>query len=525
MRAGGRRASGAVAACVLLLLASFADSAAGLDAAQRRGRRIYREGIGTGPIEVRLASGVRLPGSRFPCIACHMEDGTGTLEGGVRSADITWQVLSKEFGGVRPSGRAHPPYDEQALIRAVTQGRDPAGNALHEVHPRYTMGASDLADLAAYLKVLGTEPVPGVGDNEIRIGILLPSSGPLAAAGAEVRAMLSAYFRELNARGGLFRRTVSLVPFPFDPSDGGGAAAAARAAVEADAVLAFLGNVGGAPGDEAARLLAEARVPVIAPLYSVPHSGYGADRYTFHIPASVSDQARVAVDFLALELPRPASRMALVHARDPSGEAGAAGAREQAARHSVAVADVVAFVPGTFSPAETVRRLREKEPDAVLFFGAGRDFAALVAEAERQGWRPVFAAPAAMVGGTMSAAPRGAAARIYLVSPLDVPESSAEFARFAEMGRRHGVPGEHRAFQVVAYAGAKLLEEGLRRAGRAVTREKFVKALGGLYEFRTGVTPPVSYDDNRRSGTRGAAILAPGPGGGLVPVFPWREPK
>jgi len=110
---------------VLVLLVLFAGAAGGegLTGAQKRGKRIYMEGKGRHKVSAFLLSaGIRAPGSGFPCINCHLSGGTGQLEGGVQSADITWFNLTKEFSGKRPSGRSHPPYDEESLMTAITSG-------------------------------------------------------------------------------------------------------------------------------------------------------------------------------------------------------------------------------------------------------------------------------------------------------------------------------------------------------------------------------------------------------------------
>ncbi|MBP2682633.1 MAG: putative cytochrome c, partial [Deltaproteobacteria bacterium] len=263
---------------------------------------------------------------------CHLAGGTGQREGGVRSADITWFHLTKEHPGKRATGRVHPAYDEETVMAAITEGVDPAGNALDAAHPRYRMTREDLEDLVAYIKVMDREAVPGVTDNAVRVGILLPEKGPLAEAGREVQALLTGVFAEVNARGGLYSRSLSLVPVPFDPDGTDGALPAARNAVESDDVFCFLANVGGQADDRTARYLSTRGVPVIVPLLSAPEGGYGAGRYTFHVFASIRDQARVMTDFLAERLRRPANRVGILHAEDGSGRAGAEGAKEKPSR-------------------------------------------------------------------------------------------------------------------------------------------------------------------------------------------------
>ncbi|MBI2217615.1 MAG: ABC transporter substrate-binding protein [Candidatus Rokubacteria bacterium] len=515
-----------VGAAVLLVPAVIA--AAGLSEAERRGKRIYIEGRGRGPISAYLV-GPRLsaPGSAFPCANCHLGEGPGVKEGGVQAADIRHATLTKAFEGVRPSGRAHPPYADGDLERAVAFGADPGGNALHEAHPRYAMSPDDLADLVAYLKIVGREPVPGVTEREVRVGVLLPDRGPLAEAGNAVTRLLRGYFDEVNARGGLFRRALTLVPVLFDPAREDSVTAAVREVVEEENLFCLLANVGVPPDHESLKALSAAQVPVIAPLQVALDGGYGADRYTFHVWASIRDQARVMVDFLTQAASRAPARLAVLHVSDASGEAAAAGAREQLAKHGRSVVAEVAFAPGRLSAPEIVSRLRDASAEAVLFFGSGTDVLAFLDETERQQWRPLVLAPAPMVGRSLLSLPAGVARSVYLASPIASPDPAArETAEFLRLAARSAGSGDHRSFQMLAFAGAKLLEEGLRRSGRDVSRQRVVDALGSLWRFPTGVTPPLTYSGNRRVGALGSQILAiDAEQGRLTVAAPWREPR
>jgi len=517
-----------LAAVLFLLLAPLVAVAAGLSEAEKRGKRIYLEGKGRRPVfAVLLSAGIKAPGAVFPCINCHLAAGTGQLEGGVQSADVTWYTLTKEFSGKRPSGRTHPPYDDESMVAAVTSGLDPAGNELDPAHPRYEMEREDLEDLVAYIKVMDREAVPGVTDNEVRVGILLPEKGPLAEAGREVRALLSGHFAEVNVRGGLYNRSLVLVPLLFDPAAEGAAVEEARKAVSGEEVFCFLANVGLSPEDEASRYLERAKVPVLVPLLSAPESGYGAGRYTFHVLASIRDQARVMTDFLEERLRKPANRVGLLYAQDGSGRAGAEGAKEQMKMHELAPAAEESFSPGAFSAAGAVTRLRDKAVDAVLYFGGPREAIAFAREADGRGWRPLFVAPAPMVGNALTSAPAEFLGSVYVASPFEVPDSaSRKMAEFFRLGEKYGVGKGHRTFQFLAYSGAILLEEGLKRSGKGVTREKLVDSIGNVWKLETGVTPPLTYTPNRRAGALGAAILKVDPEARrYIPATQWREPR
>jgi hypothetical protein len=99
------------------------------------------------------------------------------------------------------------------------------------------------------------------------------------------------------------------------------------------------------------------------------------------------------------------------------------------------------------------------------------------------------------------------------------PEALAEYHQLA---MAHGLPADHLAAQLSALAGAKVLIEGLTRAGRALTRESLVRALEGLHDFRTGLTPPISYGRERRIGARGAYLFElDATGQRISPVSGW----
>jgi len=93
----------------------------------------------------------------------------------------------------------------------------------------------------------------------------------------------------------------------------------------------------------------------------------------------------------------------------------------------------------------------------------------------------------------------------YPTLPVDhTPAGKQEFAGFHQ---RHNLPRQHLPAQISAYAAAKLFVQGLKAAGRDLSRDKLIDALEALHGFNTGVTPPLTYSANRRIGALGAHIV------------------
>ena len=94
---------------------------------------------------------------RVACADCHGPEGKGgTVYMMMQSFDvpnITWSELTgqeHEEGGHED----HPPYTEETLKRAITQGLDPAGQPLDEFMPEWQMSEQDLNDLVDFIKTL-----------------------------------------------------------------------------------------------------------------------------------------------------------------------------------------------------------------------------------------------------------------------------------------------------------------------------------------------------------------------------------
>ncbi|HYG78911.1 MAG TPA: ABC transporter substrate-binding protein, partial [Pyrinomonadaceae bacterium] len=274
-------------------------AATGLTPQEKRGKQIYVRGttpegreilayLGDDPIEV--------PGSTLPCANCHGLDGRGKPEGGVVPTNLSWETLTKPYEVTQASGRRRPPYTERALELAITRGLDPAGNKLHLAMPRYQMAREDMADLVAYLKRVGTDRDPGLTERSITVGTIVPVRGELAGVGQAIRAALTAFFDEVNSRGGIYNRKVELKV--IETADTPAATAAnLRRTLQDGQVFALAGAFTAGADREIAALADELGVPVIGPLTLSPQTGRPLNRQVFYLLSGLEEQARALVSY------------------------------------------------------------------------------------------------------------------------------------------------------------------------------------------------------------------------------------
>jgi len=499
----------ALLACALACLATLgvgAQSPAQEPAAprplteqERRGRAIYLRGESPAGREIVAAVGeLDVPPTTVTCAGCHGRRGEGKTEGGVTAGNLTWSNLLKSYGHTHPTGRKHGPFTESSFIRAVTAGIDPAGNTLLTAMPRYRMSAEDMADLIAYLKLIETDRDPGLSDTNIEVGVVLPSKGALAETGESMRRVLAAAFEELNARGGVYNRKVSLRVFDTP-----------AAVSQQSQVFAFVGGISAGSDAELAALARAQEVPVVGPSTLMPDAGTPPNRYVFYLLGGVTEQARALANFASSKAELKKTRAAVLYGDGALAVAAAAAAEEQLKKSGWGAVTRQALKQLGADGAEAARRLKQDGAGTVFIFGARGAEGALVKEAAAGGWTPHLFFLGVMDGRDLLAtAPASFKDRIFLAFPT-VPSdvTAAGLSEFRALLEKHKVEPRHTAAQLSAYAAAKIFVDGLQRAGRDLTRERLLTALEGLYEFETGVTPRLTYGPNRRVGAAGAYVL------------------
>ncbi|MDT7603247.1 MAG: hypothetical protein QOF61_1244 [Acidobacteriota bacterium] len=475
---------------------------------ERRGKALYLRGESPSGHEIVAIIGeIDVPASTVTCGGCHGFKGEGKTEGGVTAGNLQWSNLTKPYGHTHPSGRQHGAFDEMSFVRAVTGGVDPRGNTLQVAMPRYRMSAEDMADLVAYLKRIETDRDPGLTDTTIGVGLLVPAKGALGETGQAIRAVTAAYFEEINRQGGIYNRKLELKV--AETGDNPSATSANLERLVAGGQVFALANIFTAGADvEIAALAQKQEVPLVGAITLTPQTATPINRQVFYLLPGVADQARALAAYAAQKSNDKTVRAAIVSADDSLSQLAASSVEEQikSVGRAAPVRSVLPQLQGGL--AATVADLKGKGVQAVFFFGAGAAASGLLVEAEKAGWLPQVYLLGAMTGSDILNAPAGFKEKIFLAFPTVPTDITREGeSNFRALAQKYQLPSGHVAAQLSAYAAAQLLVEGLKRAGQDLSREKLITSLEGLYEYNTGLTPPLSYGPNRRVGAHGAHIV------------------
>jgi ABC-type branched-subunit amino acid transport system substrate-binding protein len=503
-----------------LLAASPAGAAGNPD----RGRQIYHEGTSAGGGMIMAIVGdeaVSLPASALPCVGCHGRDGLGRPEGGVTPPDIRWRELVKKYGHVHEDGRRHPPYDEAGFDRVMRMGLDPAGNRLDRAMPLYEMSAGDMADLVAYMKVLEAEHDPGVGPDRVRVATLLPGDGPRAPLGQAMAGVMAAYFDQVNQAGGVFGRRVELVTIPRADSPDESLENVAGFLAAGD-LFCLVGGYTVGLDDEILSILRPDGVPLIGP-FTLDPGDEVADAAAFYLYPGFEEQVRVLADRAGAELEGDRA-VFLVGPGGARTERLVAAAGDQLRTRWKDRSEAVSYQDGGFDPAAVVPAIAAE--DALIFLGPQPDLDRLLGALAEAGKAPRVYLMSSFLARPLIGAPPAFNERLVIAYPTHTNDVSPRGrAEYQALARTHNLAPDHIQAQVAALAAARLFVEGMRKAGRDLTRSGLVEALESLYAYDTGFTPPLTFGPNRRVGARGAHLVVVDLAAGTYVPVPdgWQE--
>lgn len=496
-------------------------------AAQLAGKRLFESGIGISgeaPQAQVGSGGLALPASALPCANCHGPDGRGRPEGGVTPPDIRWSELVKPYGHVHENRRQHGPFDADSFRIAVTEGLDPAGNRLDQAMPRYLFGAQDLDNLRAYLEHLQKRATPGVGDGTVRVGTLLPLRGPLAEAGQAVRGLLESYVAGVNGEGGVYGRQLELVVAEYAGDAERSLDNLMHLLEDGDGVFALLSPFAAGFERRLTDLAKQRDLPVIAPVVLELDNRPAANTHVFHLLSGGAELARVLADYARDTLELADHDIVLLRS---AGSAWDGAAREVVAHLARDGGDgprQTLYRPGLSDLDAMVAKLAAEDGKAVILLGSGLDPAAFGAAAARAEWYPELLVPGPFASQGVMSLPEGFDGKVFVAYPsLPTDRARADWARYQALLAEAGITRGPHATLVASYAGAELLVEALKRAGRELSRESMLLGLEKVQGFESGLLPPLTYNTTRRIGALGGYVVSVDLSRGVYrPIGPWR---
>ncbi len=338
---------------------------------------------------------------------------------------------------------------------------------------------------ALMLRLLPPLAFAAAAQAQIVVGQTADLSGPAAASVKELNQGASLCIDEINARGGVHGQPVKLVRLD-DRNDPALARGNARKLIEEHgAHVLFLSR--GTPQTQAILpLLAEHGIGLVAPSTGAMALRRPAHPHVFNVRAPYQREAEHAVrhlDTLGIE------RIAVLHVDDSFGEDAAAGAAKGFKAVGKEPLRVEKFDRARPDLAPPVRRIVAAQAQSVLVVGSGEAVAAATRLIREAGSRAqvLTLSNNASRGFVELLGPHAHGVVVTQVFPSERSLKSRVAKEASDLARDRGLAALSPAM-MEGFVSAKVLVEGLRRAGREPTRARIVQAfdtmrrhdLGGL---------------------------------------------
>jgi len=343
--------------------------------------------------------------------------------------------------------------------------------------------------------------VPGVTDTEVVIGATTPLSGPAAAWGTTALGA-EAWAKYVNEQGGVHGRKirVELKDDGYNPGR-----SVANVTEMKDSVFALVGLLGTAVLNANKDNVAEAKLPTIWP-YGNPQVFAKQPReklkYVFMVYPDYGDEGEFLVQ-QAAKLEK-AKKVAVFFQNDDYGKGGLEGVKRgvKGLGGAVSIAAEVSYEVADRELGTHALKIKDSGADTVVFYSTVTHGANLIKEMAKVGYRPkIFASFPLGDRHTM----------FRLLGDL------WEGAYYNVTGAVPGEPEADRIIEILlkqepkfkgresfALAGAVAMMatvEGLKRAGRNLTRENFIEAMESIKNWTPEkITAPITWGPNRRHG-------------------------
>lgn len=361
----------------------------------------------------------------------------------------------------------------------------------------------------------GKTPVPGVTDTTVKVGSFMALSGAAAALGVPIRKGLEASIKSVNDQGGVNGRKIELL-VEDDGYDPAKAVAVTKKLVEQDRVFLVGPALGTAGTLAVVDYLVEQKVPFVHPMTGVSKHAYPVKPTVFAVQPTYPDEAAILTRYAREKL--GGTKVAVLYHNSDYGKEGLAGVQKEAARDGMSVVYSAAHESKDMDFSSPVLKAKEAGADTVIIYALLGQTAAILKEAQKQGLKANFLTSYPNLDGSLLKLAGPAAEGLVTTGWIAPPDDKdPKYQKFVDIYKKYNNGETPSALASAGFVAGEIIVEGLKRAGRDLTREGFSKAMQTLQNFSGLVTPPITYTSDNHSGVTSLRIFR-AKGDNFVPV-------
>ncbi|MDP6394253.1 MAG: ABC transporter substrate-binding protein [Desulfobacterales bacterium] len=333
----------------------------------------------------------------------------------------------------------------------------------------------------------------GVTDTTVLVGCSNSFSGPLVYPGTQlVNYGLEIYFKHINAQGGVHGRKI-VTQYYDDGYKPQNAVANTKRLVEQDKVFAILSPQGTAPVMATVKYLTGNKVPLLFPFQGVPIKGVKTIFTSF---APYPTQSEVVTSWLVEK--KGFKRIGILYQDDKYGYTFRDPAKKVLEKYGLELIAAESYKRGTVDMSAQIAKLKKANLDALILVALPKSGASALKEAHKQGLKGTkIISSGPLTDEKFIILSGGVGEGVWGLSlwPDPVNSQRPAMAEYREMMKKYGKDKDNRPnrYSLFGYFYAKLFVEGLKKAGKNLTRDSYLAALEGMKNWENGIVPAVSF--------------------------------
>ena len=363
----------------------------------------------------------------------------------------------------------------------------------------YTLPSKNLlmALLCVGVFALGTsgsvaQNATGVTDKEVLIGSCAALEGPSSFLGRETVIGAETYFAMVNEEGGLHGRKLRLLSADdsYDPAK----AEACWNKLMAQKVFAAGFFVGTPTAVKYVPLADSSEVPLIGLFTGAQTLYVPLRKWVMNVRASYFDETREQIEGLWNGL--HFKRIAVIYPDDAFGSAVLSGVVSALKTNGAEPTATASYVRQSTQAGDAIDKVRAANPEAVVVVGPSNTVAPILKLAHAKGWKPLFLT-VSFVGTDELIEEAGADAEGVVITQVVPPYYLTDLKTVALYRRslQKYMPNARPNFvSLEGFVDAMVMVEGLKKAGKDLTREGLMRAIESLHDLDVGLGPQLRLD-------------------------------
>ncbi|OGB27703.1 MAG: ABC transporter permease [Burkholderiales bacterium RIFCSPLOWO2_02_FULL_57_36] len=351
----------------------------------------------------------------------------------------------------------------------------------------------------------------GVTNSTILIGQTVGLTGTVAAPVKEMNEGANAYLAIVNKNGGVHGRKIELLTLDdkFDPAL---TVANAETLIKKERVFALFGGRGTPHTKAIIPLLTENKVPLLAPSTGSSVFHEPTIRWIFNIRAKYKTEVEKGVEHFATV---GVKKIGILHVDDAFGQDGLEGFNKAMAAQKLTPTNITKFARVKPDVAATAATVIKANPSALVIISSSKNTIEVIKAIRAQGSQMQIMT----LSNNSSRAfveemgPAGIGVIMSQVTVAPHLMSTKLGQEFLIAAKASGTTISYPAIE--GYVNAKVLIEGLQRAGRNLTREGFIRALESMQHVDLGGIL-ITYGENDHSGSEFVELTMIGKDGRFI---------